>query len=136
MNSAPHIPVTRVECEARYLVCLSSPIPMRSQAICPFLMTTGGIDDESVQGSDRLHRAFSLSTLCSRSCANVCRHSFMVKEQPPCGSNYWRPIDDPHCPRLASRVFSVLKLQKTRGMLVVLSCLMAGEPYLRRQPDG
>ncbi|CAG7991046.1 unnamed protein product [Penicillium nalgiovense] len=41
-----HIPVTRVECEASNLVCSSSPIPMRSQAISPFLMTTGGMDDE------------------------------------------------------------------------------------------
>ncbi|CAG8879684.1 unnamed protein product [Penicillium salamii] len=46
MNSAPHSPVTRVECEASNLVCSSSSIPMRSQAICPFLMTTGGMDDE------------------------------------------------------------------------------------------
>ncbi|CAG8876442.1 unnamed protein product [Penicillium salamii] len=46
MNSAPHIPVTRVEYEASNLVCSSSPIPMQSQAICSFLMTTGGMDDE------------------------------------------------------------------------------------------
>ncbi|KAK9847942.1 hypothetical protein MYU51_017425 [Penicillium brevicompactum] len=46
MNSAPHIPVTRVECEATNLICSSSSIPMRSQAICPFLMTTGGMDEE------------------------------------------------------------------------------------------
>ena len=71
-----------------------------------------------------------------QSCAEVCRNSNIVKEQPHCGSNYWRPMGDPRCPQLASRVFSVLKLQKTRVMLVVLSCLMAGEPYLRRQPDG
>ncbi|CAG8211348.1 unnamed protein product, partial [Penicillium salamii] len=46
MNSAPPIPVTRVECEATNLVCSSFSIPMRSQAICPFLMTTGGMDEE------------------------------------------------------------------------------------------
>jgi hypothetical protein len=28
---------------------------------------------------------------------------------------YWRPIGDSHCPRLASRVFSVLKLQRPRN---------------------
>ncbi|KAL2698114.1 hypothetical protein AAEP93_010824 [Penicillium crustosum] len=45
----PHIPVTRVVCEAStYLVCLSSPIPIRPQAACHFLMTPGGIDDESL----------------------------------------------------------------------------------------
>ncbi|CAG8113654.1 unnamed protein product, partial [Penicillium salamii] len=36
------IPVTRVECEASNLVCSSSPLPMRSQAICPFIITTVG----------------------------------------------------------------------------------------------
>ncbi|KAK9847406.1 hypothetical protein MYU51_019443 [Penicillium brevicompactum] len=46
MNSARHIPVARVECGASSLVCSSSSILMRSQAICPFLMTTGGMDDE------------------------------------------------------------------------------------------
>ncbi|CAG8275431.1 unnamed protein product [Penicillium olsonii] len=46
MNSAPHSPVTRVECDASKLVCSTSPISKRSQAICPYLMATGGMDDE------------------------------------------------------------------------------------------
>ncbi|CRL27329.1 unnamed protein product [Penicillium camemberti] len=45
-QDTPLIPVTRVECEASKLVCSSSSIPMRSQAICPFLMTTGGMDEK------------------------------------------------------------------------------------------
>ncbi|KAK9847220.1 hypothetical protein MYU51_019717 [Penicillium brevicompactum] len=37
---------SQIECEATNLVCSSSSIPMRSQAICPFLMATGGMDEE------------------------------------------------------------------------------------------
>jgi hypothetical protein len=55
------MPTTRVECEAsKYLVCSSSPIPMRAHAVYSFLMTTGGIDDESLVGTDRLPRPFLL----------------------------------------------------------------------------
>ena len=41
-----HVPVTRVVCEvSELLACSSPPIPMRLQAVHPFRMTTGGIDD-------------------------------------------------------------------------------------------
>ncbi|CAG8226050.1 unnamed protein product [Penicillium nalgiovense] len=46
-QEVPYIPVTREECEAsKCLVCSSSPIPMRSDAVYNFYTTTGGIDDE------------------------------------------------------------------------------------------
>ncbi|KAK9847414.1 hypothetical protein MYU51_019459 [Penicillium brevicompactum] len=59
MNSAPHSPVTQVECEASNLVCSTSSIPMRSHAVFHLHMTAGGIDDESLKSSDRLPRPFS-----------------------------------------------------------------------------
>ncbi|KAJ5202885.1 hypothetical protein N7449_004964 [Penicillium cf. viridicatum] len=64
-QEVPYIPVTRAECEpSKYLVCSSSPIPMRSRAVYHFHMTAGGIDDESPKGSYRLPWRFSQSTLC------------------------------------------------------------------------
>jgi hypothetical protein len=72
------------------------------------------------------------STLCSRSCADLCRHSNMVKEQPPCGSYYWRPIGDPHCPRLASRVFSVLKPQRPRNA----GGFVHSPAFWKQRPEG
>ena len=42
-------------------------------------------------------------------CVSVCERTAS------CGLTFWRPLGDPHCPRLASRVFSVLELQKTEG---------------------
>ncbi|CAG8074001.1 unnamed protein product [Penicillium nalgiovense] len=147
-QEVPYIPVTRAECEAsKYLVCSSSPIPMRSHAVYHFHMTAGGIDDESPKGPYRLPWPFSQSTLCishvlmclpdtkpkpiwpyTTVCLGIRKKSFLWIKS-------WRPLGDPHCPRLASRIFPSLELRKTRGMLVDFSGLMAGEPYLRRRPD-
>ncbi|CAG8000256.1 unnamed protein product [Penicillium salamii] len=45
-DNSPLIFPSQIECEATNPVCSSSSIPVRSQAICPFLMTTGGMDEE------------------------------------------------------------------------------------------
>ncbi|CAG7956354.1 unnamed protein product [Penicillium olsonii] len=59
-QEVPHIPVTRVECEAsKRLVCSISPIPTRSQAIYPFLMTTGGMDEKRLECSHCLGPSLS-----------------------------------------------------------------------------
>ncbi|CAG8031447.1 unnamed protein product [Penicillium nalgiovense] len=48
-----HVPVTRVEFEARKcIVCSGSPIPMRFHALYHPHMTMGGIDDESMSCAD------------------------------------------------------------------------------------
>ncbi|CRL30831.1 unnamed protein product [Penicillium camemberti] len=45
----PYIPVTRAECKAsKYLICSSSPIPMRSHTIYHFHITTGSNDDKPI----------------------------------------------------------------------------------------
>ncbi|CAG8080358.1 unnamed protein product, partial [Penicillium nalgiovense] len=56
----------------------------------------------------------------------------MVKEQPPCGSNSWRPMGDPHCPRLASRVFSVLELQRPRNA----GGFVHSPAFWKQRPEG
>lgn len=50
----------------------------------------------------------------------------------------WNPgplLGDLSFPWMASCVFPSLEIpKKTRGMLIFLSCFMAGEPHLRRRP--
>jgi hypothetical protein len=82
----PHIPVTRIVCEAsKRHVCSSSPIPIRSHAACPFHMTTGGIDDESPEASNRLPLLF-LSILCIRSWADV--STWLMTQTPMSACHY------------------------------------------------
>ncbi|CAG8400015.1 unnamed protein product, partial [Penicillium salamii] len=72
-QGVPHIPVTRVECEAsKCVVSSGSPIPTGSHALYHSHMTIGGISIESIMV--RIVSIFALlsqSTLYIRSCADV-----------------------------------------------------------------
>ncbi|CAG8029028.1 unnamed protein product [Penicillium salamii] len=55
----------------------------------------------------------SLSRLSAAGRVLICVGFRTPRKNSFLGSNPWRPMGDPNCPRLASRVFSVLELQKT-----------------------